>query len=148
MQSILVLHGPNMNLLGIREPEVYGFLTLVEITNRLEVLGEELGIEVRSYQSNSEGALIDSLHNAQEWAVGVAFNPGAFTHSSYALRDAIVAIRIPVIEVHLSNVYAREEFRHTSLLAPVCLGVISGFGWNSYQLALRALIWNYQRDKS
>jgi 3-dehydroquinate dehydratase-2 len=103
---------------------------------------------VRSYQSNSEGALIDSLHNAQEWAVGVAFNPGAFTHSSYALRDAIVAIRIPVIEVHLSNVYAREEFRHTSLLAPVCLGVISGFGWNSYQLALRALIWNYQRDKS
>jgi 3-dehydroquinate dehydratase-2 len=148
MQSILVLHGPNMNLLGIREPEVYGFLTQVEITNRLEVLGEELGIEVRSYQSNSEGALIDSLHNAQEWAVGVAFNPGAFTHSSYALRDAIVAIRIPVIEVHLSNVYAREEFRHTSLLAPVCLGVISGFGWNSYQLALRALIWNYQRDKS
>ena len=140
MNTILILHGPNLNLLGTREPEVYGSLTLADINQRLVDYGEENGIEVRLFQSNSEGALIDALHEARSWAAGVVFNPGAYTHTSVALRDAIVGIGIPVIEVHLSNVYAREEFRHTSLLAPVCVGKIAGFGWRSYQLGLQALV--------
>ena len=140
MQSILILHGPNLNLLGTREPDVYGSLTLDEINDRLAKSGLELGVEVCSFQSNSEGALIDSLHDARDWAAGVVFNPGAYTHTSVALRDAIQAIGIPVVEVHLSNVYAREEFRQKSLLAPVCSGKITGFGWRSYLLGLRSLI--------
>ncbi|RME07121.1 MAG: type II 3-dehydroquinate dehydratase [Anaerolineae bacterium] len=140
MTAILILHGPNLNLLGEREPDVYGALTLEEINRRLVALGEEMGVEVRTFQSNSEGALIDALHDARRWAAGVVFNPGAYTHTSVALRDAIAAIGIPVVEVHLSNVYAREEFRHTSLLAPVCVGKITGFGWRSYALGLRALV--------
>jgi 3-dehydroquinate dehydratase-2 len=140
MQSILILHGPNLNLLGTREPDVYGTLTLDEINDRLVEIGLELGVEVISFQSNSEGALIDALHEARTWASGVVFNPGAYTHTSVALRDAIQAIGIPVVEVHLSNVYAREEFRHKSLLAPVCSGKITGFGWRSYLLGLQSLI--------
>jgi len=140
MKSILILHGPNLNLLGTREPEVYGPLTLDEINSRLVAAGEEMDADVRTFQSNSEGALIDALHDAREWAMGVVFNPGAYTHTSVALRDAIAAIVIPVIEVHLSNVYAREDFRHKSLLAPVCMGKITGFGWRSYLLGLQALI--------
>jgi len=139
MKSILILHGPNLNLLGTREPEVYGDFTLQDINNELISCGRNLGVQVRCFQSNSEGELIDALHDAREWASGVVFNPGAYTHTSVALRDAISAIEIPVIEVHLSNVYAREEFRHKSLLAPVCLGKISGFGWRSYLLGLQAL---------
>ena len=139
MSAILVLHGPNLNLLGEREPEVYGRLTLEELDRRLLEAGKELGLEVRSYQSNSEGALIDALHEARLWASGVVFNPGGYTHTSVALRDAVAAIGIPVVEVHLSNVYAREEFRHQSLISPVCVGKISGFGWRSYLLGLQAL---------
>ncbi|HRQ31571.1 MAG TPA: type II 3-dehydroquinate dehydratase [Anaerolineales bacterium] len=138
--KILILHGPNLNLLGTREPDVYGSMTLDDINARLIELGKELGAEVRCLQSNREGALIDALHNARTWANGVAFNPGGYTHTSVALRDAISAIQIPVIEVHISNVYAREEFRHTSLISAVCKGKIAGFGWKSYALALRALL--------
>ncbi|MCB2180334.1 type II 3-dehydroquinate dehydratase [bacterium] len=138
--KILILHGPNLNLIGTREPEIYGSMTLEEINEKAVALGKTLGAEVICRQSNHEGTLMDALHDARQWADGVIFNPGGFTHTSVALRDAIAAIDIPVIEVHISNVYQREEFRHHSLLSGVCVGKIVGFGWKSYLLGLRALV--------
>jgi 3-dehydroquinate dehydratase-2 len=138
--EILILNGPNLNLLGSREPEVYGRDTLAEIMARLVVHADKLGVSLRDQQSNVEGELIDALHDARAWASGVVFNPGAFTHYSYALRDAIAGIELPVVETHLSNVHAREEFRHRSVLSAVCLGVVAGFGAGSYQVALDGLV--------
>jgi len=139
-KAILLLHGPNLNLLGTRQPEIYGQQSLADIDAAAARHVAPYGIELRAAQSNHEGALIDHLHEARGWADGVVFNPGAYTHSSIALRDTISAIELPVIEVHLSNVHGREAFRHQSLLAGVCLGQIAGFGWHSYLLALDALL--------
>ena len=139
-KGILLLHGPNLNLLGARQPEIYGGMTISDIDAAVARHLNAYAIELRAAQSNHEGVLIDHLHEARDWAHGVVFNPGAFTHTSVALRDAISAIELPVIETHLSNVYSREPFRHKSLLAPVCLGVVAGFGWHSYILAADALL--------
>ncbi len=137
--GVLVLHGPNLNLLGQREPDVYGTLTLSEIDRALQDRAAKYGLDLRIVQSNHEGVLIDEIHAAREWAKGVLINAGAYTHTSYALRDAIAAVSVPVVEVHLSNIYARETFRRTNVLAPVCKGQISGFGLDSYLLGLEAL---------
>ena len=144
--KILILHGPNLNLLGTREPEVYGSMTLENINSKLVDLAKEMGAELTCLQSNHEGGLIGALHEARTWAKGVVFNPGGYTHTSIALRDAISAIQIPVVEVHLSNVYAREEFRHVSMISAVCLGKVTGFGWRSYLLGLRALLESLQNS--
>jgi 3-dehydroquinate dehydratase II len=143
--SVLILHGPNLNLLGTREPGVYGTTTLADIDAALKTEAEALGLTIRTLQSNHEGALIDALHDARSWAAGVVINPGGFTHTSVALRDAISAIGLPVVECHLSNTDAREDFRHKSLTAPVCVGSIKGFGWRSYLLALRALAYTLEK---
>ncbi len=139
MTPILIIHGPNLNLLGVRERSVYGDLTLDTVNARLVEHAVTLGLAAEVFQSNSEGAIIDALHAARETYAGIVINPGAFTHYSYAIRDAIAGIGLPVVEAHLSNVYAREGFRHTSVTAPVCVGQISGFGPDSYILAIEAL---------
>ena len=138
--KILVIHGPNLNLLGKREPNIYGQLTLADINNYLQQLAGDLGVELECFQSNHEGILIDKLHQAVAIFEAVVFNPGAFTHYSIALRDAVAAIKLPVIEVHLSNIQAREAFRQHSVIALVAAGQISGLGVQSYLLGLRAAV--------
>ncbi|MEW5701965.1 MAG: type II 3-dehydroquinate dehydratase [Candidatus Zixiibacteriota bacterium] len=138
-KPILVLHGPNLNRLGLREPEIYGRLTLAEINDRISERGRQLGVDVEFAQSNHEGVLIDRLHAAADSAGGVILNPGALAHTSIALRDAVASIPIPVIEVHLSNIFAREEFRQRSVVSGACRGVISGLGVSGYLLALEYL---------
>ena len=136
----LILHGPNLNLLGTREPGVYGQLTLEEIDSRLRGWAKEQNIELNIIQSNHEGVLVDAIHHSTGMADGIVINAGGYTHTSVAIRDALSAVKVPAIEVHLTNVHAREEFRHTSLIAPVCRGQISGLGWIGYRLALEALM--------
>jgi 3-dehydroquinate dehydratase-2 len=140
MIKILLIHGPNLNLLGRREPGIYGSSGMEEINTRMKQLAEERGVELRVFQSNSEGALIDAIHEAGNWADGIVINPGAYGHYSYAIRDALAAVNLPTIEVHLSNIYAREEFRHHSVISAVVIGSISGLGWRSYACGLQALI--------
>jgi len=139
LAKVLVLNGPNLNLLGQREPGVYGRNTLDQINGQLGQLAGELELKLEFFQSNHEGQLIDRIHQCGPTIDGILFNPGAFTHYSLAIRDAIAAVNIPCVEVHLSNIHAREEFRRQSVIAPVCIGQISGFGADSYYLGLRAL---------
>jgi len=138
MKRILVIHGPNLNLLGTREPEVYGKVTLEEINKQLSGLAGELGVELEAFQSSHEGDIVDKIGQARKSFDAILINPAAYTHTSVAIRDAVAACGLPAVEVHLSNIYGREEFRHKSLIAPVCRGQISGFGLESYLLALRA----------
>ncbi len=140
MSKILVLHGPNLNLLGLREPEVYGHTTLEDINAALDELARGRDAHVRAFQHNHEGGLIDLLHDHRTWADGILINPGGYTHTSVALRDAISAVALPCVEVHLSNIYKREEFRHHSFISGIALGTIAGFGWRSYTLGLTALL--------
>ncbi|MED4581563.1 type II 3-dehydroquinate dehydratase [Brevibacillus choshinensis] len=140
MASVLLLNGPNLNLLGTREPGVYGSETLEDLVTNLNKVMEELGGSLEHLQSNHEGVLIDAIHRAKGVHDGILINPGAFTHYSYALRDAFASIALPTIEVHISNIHAREEFRHHSVIAPVVIGQVVGLGMDGYEWALRALV--------
>ena len=142
---LLVLNGPNLNLLGTREPQVYGSLTLADINSSLKLEAQKLQVELSCLQSNMEGKLIEAIHSARETSQGIIINAGAYTHTSIAIRDALSAVELPTVEVHLSNIYQREEFRHHSYIAPVAIGQISGFGSDSYILGLHALV-NYLKN--
>ena len=143
--KVLVLHGPNLNMTGFREPDVYGKKPLEELDRDISAAADSLGIEVRILQSNSEGVLIDTIHEHRRWASAIVINPGGLTHYSIALRDALVSVRLPVVEVHLSNVHAREEFRRTSGISPITIGQVVGFGGYGYVMALNALL-NLDRE--
>ncbi len=143
--SVLVLHGPNLNLLGFREPGIYGSMTLGQIDELLKLDGKKLQVSLNCLQSNHEGVLVDAIHSAREKYQGILINAGAYTHTSVAIRDAIAGVMIPTVEVHLSNIYTREEFRHHSYIAPIAIGQISGFGADSYRLGLQALV-NYLKS--
>jgi 3-dehydroquinate dehydratase-2 len=145
MERILLIHGPNLNLLSMREVGIYGHESLDSIDQKCQALAKELGIELEAHHSNSEGEIIDLIHAARGSAAGIVINPGAYTHYSYAIRDALAAVNLPAVEVHLSNIYSREEFRHKSVIAPVVSGQISGFGAKSYLLGLRAIV-EFLRD--
>jgi 3-dehydroquinate dehydratase II len=145
--SVLVLHGPNLNLLGLREPEIYGEATLIDVNQMLLSEATNLAITIETLQSNHEGALIDAIHGAIGVHQGILINPGAYTHTSVAIRDAIVGVSLPTVEVHLSNIHKREAFRHHSYIAPVAVGQICGFGPESYRLGLRALVGHLQPDR-
>lgn len=138
--KILVLNGVNLNMLGIREPEKYGTMTLKDLEKELYAYSFEIGIDIETFQSNFEGEIVEKIHNAKNNFDGIVINAGAYTHTSIAIRDAISAVNIPTIEVHITNIYKREQFRHNSYIAPVCLGQISGFGLNSYKLGLKAVV--------
>lgn len=146
--SILVLHGPNLNLLGQREPGVYGRVTLDEINRLLEKEGQALEADVTALQSNHEGVLVDAIHEALGRHQGILINAGAYTHTSVAIRDALAGVAIPTVEVHLSNIYRREEFRHHSWIAAVAIGQISGFGAESYRLGLQALVYHLRQSQT
>ncbi|MEP3638938.1 MAG: type II 3-dehydroquinate dehydratase [Paracoccaceae bacterium] len=148
MPSFLILNGPNLNLLGIREPGVYGSKTLSDVEDELVALGKTFSVDVQCAQSNHEGALVDQIQNARGVFDGIVLNAGAYTHTSIAMRDAISGVEVPTIEVHVSNVYAREPFRHKSMIAGVCCGVIAGFGTAGYALALKAIIDQTQGAKT
>ena len=139
MKNILVLNGPNLNLLGERQPKIYGTMTLVQLNSKLAAYAKKMRVALRARQSNSEGELIDILHAHRKWADGIVFNPGAYSHYSYALRDAVASISVPTIEVHLSNIMKREKFRHVSVIAPVCAGQRYGKGIGSYLEAIDLL---------
>lgn len=147
-KAILVLHGPNLNLLGVREPEVYGRRTLTQLNREVQAYGRRRGVRIECRQSNHEGELIDAIQTAERQGfAAIVFNPGAFTHYSLALRDAVAAVRLPVIEVHLSNIHAREEFRRHSVIAPAVRGQISGFGLQSYLLGVEAALGAIERKR-
>ena len=138
--KILIINGVNMNMLGLREPEKYGTMTLKDLEKELYAFSFELGIDIETFQSNFEGELVEKIHTAKDLFDGIIINAGAYTHTSVAIRDAISAVDIPAVEIHMTNIYKREEFRHHSYIAPVCIGQISGFGINSYKLGLKAII--------
>lgn len=144
--NLLIINGPNLNMLGIREPEVYGSETLADLEKELYAYSFEIGIDIETFQSNSEGAIIDKIQQALNNFDGILINPGGYTHTSVAIRDAISSVNLPCVEVHMSNIYAREEFRHQSLIAPVCVGQIAGFGKEGYKLGLKALSDKLKKD--
>jgi 3-dehydroquinate dehydratase-2 len=146
LKKVLVINGPNLNMLGVREPGVYGSMSLQDIQQKLLRLADELSLELEFYQSNHEGGIIDTLHLAFGQVDGILINPGAFTHYSYAIRDAISSVALPAVEVHMSNIHKREAFRHLSVIAPVAVGQVSGFGAYSYEVGLRALHQHLQQN--
>lgn len=147
MVRIAVIHGPNLNLLGLREPEIYGGDDLDRINLKLQELAKRENLELSIVQSNQEGGIVDAIHAALDWAQAIVINPAAYTHTSVAIRDAIAAVRLPTVEVHLSNIYSREEFRHHSVVSPVVVGQIAGFGTGSYLLALLAAKWAVEASR-